>query len=88
MPPYLVICSISSSNIPLDFHESIRVVPVKYLMHVSAGRNTKQFWNIPEDKYFSPLRTFSLFIKSLVNPFVDIALPSFDSSFNHLYLQF
>ena len=38
-------------------------------------------WNIPKEKYFSPLRTLNLFIKSFVNPFVDIALTFFDSLF-------
>ena len=37
----LVIFSIFSSDIPLDFHESIRVVPLKYLMYFLAGINTK-----------------------------------------------
>ena len=39
------------------------------------------FWNIPKEKYFSPLRALNLFIKSFVNPFVDIALTFFDSLF-------
>ena len=46
------------------------------------GINTKQFWNIPEEKYFAPLRILNLSIKSFVNPSVDIALTFFDSSFN------
>ena len=37
----LVIFSILSSGIPLDFHNSILVVPVKYLMYFLAGVNTK-----------------------------------------------
>ena len=38
----LVIFSIFSSDNPLDFHESIPVVvSLKYLMHISAGINTK-----------------------------------------------
>ena len=36
----LVIFSIISSNIPLDFYNLIRVVPVKYLMYFLAGTNT------------------------------------------------
>ena len=32
--------------------------------------------------YFTPLRMRNLFIKSFVNPFVDIALTFSDSSFN------
>ena len=37
----LVIFSIFSSEIPLKFHESIQVVPLKYLMCFAAGKNTK-----------------------------------------------
>ena len=37
----LVIFSIFSSDIPLDFHDSIRVVPLKYLMYFLAGINNK-----------------------------------------------
>ena len=33
-------------------------------------------------KIIAPLRIRNLFIKSLVNPFVDIALTFFDTSFN------
>ena len=47
----LVILSILSYGIPLDFDDSIRVVPLKYLMCFLVGINTKQFWNIPEKKY-------------------------------------
>ena len=68
----LVIFSILSSNILLDFHDSIRVVPVKYLM----------YWNIPEEEFFAPLRILNLSMKSFVNPFVDVALTFFNSSFN------
>ena len=39
-------------------------------------------WNIPEEKYFPALRILNLFIKSFVNPFVDMALTFFDSLFN------
>ena len=37
----LVMFSILSSDIPSAFHDSIRVVPVKYLMYFIAGINTK-----------------------------------------------
>ena len=37
----LVIFSIFFSDIPSDLHESIRVVPLKYLMCFSTGINTK-----------------------------------------------
>ena len=33
----------------------------------------RYFWNIPEEKYFVPLRILNLFVKSFLNPFVDIA---------------
>ena len=36
----LVIFSILSSEIPLDFHELIQVMPLKYLMYFLAGINT------------------------------------------------
>ena len=36
----LVAFSILSYDIPLDFHDSIRVVPIKYLMYFLAGINT------------------------------------------------
>ena len=37
----LVIFSVFSSDIPLDFHESIGVLPIKYLIYFLAGINTK-----------------------------------------------
>ena len=37
---FLVVFSIFSSNIPLDFHEPIPVVPQKYLKYFLAGINT------------------------------------------------
>ena len=51
-------------------------------MYSIAGINTRLFWNIPKEKYFAPLRMLNLFIKSFVNPFLDIALTFFGSSFN------
>ena len=74
LPSDLAIFSILSSDIPLHFYEQIRVVPLKYLMHFLADINTKLFCNIPEKKYFEPLTILNLFIKSFVNPFVDIDL--------------
>ena len=65
----LFIFSISSSELTLDFHESIRSEPLYFL----AGINTKQFWNIPEEKCFPSLRILKLFMKYFVNLFVDIA---------------
>ena len=50
----LVIVSILPSDIPLDFHNSIREVPLKYIMYILAGGNTKPYWNIPKEKYFAP----------------------------------
>ena len=38
--------------------------------------NIKYFPNIPKE-YFAPLRVLYLFIKSFINPFVDIALTFF-----------
>ena len=32
-----------SSDIPLDFHDSMQIVQLKYLMHFLAGINAKQF---------------------------------------------
>ena len=78
----LVKFSILSYDIPLDFHELILAVPLKYLMHFLSGTNTKQLWNIPEEKHFASFRILNLLIKSFVNPFVDIALTCFDTSFN------
>ena len=46
----LVILSVLSSYILLDFHKSIRVVPLRYLIYFLAGKNTKWFSNIPEEK--------------------------------------
>ena len=37
----LVIFSIFFSGIPLDFHESIQVLSLKYLMYFLAGINSK-----------------------------------------------
>ena len=44
-----------SSETPLYFHESIRVVLLKYLIYFLAGINTKYIRNIPEEKC-DPLR--------------------------------
>ena len=49
----LVIFSVFPSKVLLDFHKSIQVVPLKYLMYFLAGINTKQFWNIPEEQFFA-----------------------------------
>ena len=37
----LVIFSMFSSDIPLDSHDSIWVMPLKYLMYFLAGMDTK-----------------------------------------------
>ena len=58
----LIIFSIFSSKIPLDFHESIWVVSLKNLMYFSTVINTKYFWNVPREKCFAPLTILSLFI--------------------------
>ena len=83
----LVIVSILSSDIPLDFHNSIRVVPLKYVMYILAGRNTKRYWNIPKEKYFAPWRILSLFVKYFLNGFVDIALTFLIVHLIHFYLM-
>ena len=75
----LVIFSTLSSDNALDFQKLIRVVLRKYLMYFLVGINTKELWNIPEEKYFVPLRILYQFIKSLVSPFVDITSTFFDS---------
>ena len=64
----LVIFSTFSSDISLDFQESVRVVPLKYLMYFLVGINIKQCWNAPEEKCFAPLKILNIFIKSFVNP--------------------
>ena len=69
----LVIFSIFSYDIPLDFHELIPVVPLKYFIYFLDAINTKFFWKITEEKHFSTLKILNLFIKSLVSPFVNIA---------------
>ena len=76
----LVTFSILSSEIPLDFHDSIRVVPLRHLMYFLTGIITKWFWNIFEEKCFPPLRILNLIMKSLVNHFVDNAETIFDIS--------
>ena len=53
-------------------------MPLKYLMYFVASTNTKRLSNIPEEKYFAPLRILTLHIKPVVNPSVDIALTFFD----------
>ena len=67
----LLMFSIFSSYVPLDFHESIRVVSLKYLMYFLVDKCTKYFWNFP-----------ILFIRSFVNPFLEIALTFFNTSSN------
>ena len=73
--------SIFSSVIPFDFGELIQVIPLQYLMYCLAGINNKQFLNILEKKkHFASFRLLKLFIKSFVNPFVDITLTFSNSS--------
>ena len=67
-----------SDNV-VDFDEEILsfllVSKIKtYLLNVI---NTKKFCNPPIEKYFAPLIILHLFIKSTVNPFVDIILNFF-----------
>ena len=73
--------SILSSDILLDFQDSIRVVPVKHYFFFSWYIYyiiLKYSWK----KYVAPLRILNLFIKSSVNPFVNIASTFFRDSFN------
>ena len=77
-----VIFSIFSFKTPLDFHESFRLEPLKYLVYFVSGINTKQFWNIFAEKYFPPLRIINLSIKNFLNSFAAIASTLFDSLFN------
>ena len=49
----LVIFSIFSTDIPLDFYESIWVVPLKYLMCFLTMYKYYICWNIPEEKLFT-----------------------------------
>ena len=57
----------------------MRAVPLKYLMF-----NFEIFLK----KNFASLKIIYLFIKSFVNPFDDIALTFFDSSFNSFLFKF
>ena len=83
----LVMFSMLSSELPLAFHDSTRVVTLKYLMYYLVGVNTKQFWNIPTEKYFAPLRILNLSIKSFVNSFVDTDLTFLIVHLLHFYLM-
>ena len=84
--PILVIFSIFSSEIPLDFHESMWLEPLKYLMYFLAGININNF-EIFLKKYFAPLLISNLFIYlilyifciylSFVNLLFDITLTFF-----------
>ena len=77
-----VIFLILSSESPIDFrHKSLNVL-VKNLKHFLYEKYIKLFCNVSEKKYFAPLRILYPFVKSFVNPFVDIASNFFDSSFN------
>ena len=79
--------SIFSSDIPLDFFKSVRVVPLEHLMYFLAGTNTKWFWHVHKEKDFAPLRILNLLIKSFVNPIVDIALLFLIVHLIHFYLK-
>ena len=71
---------ILSREIPLASHKFILLA---FLVHFALQLfdiNTKWSCNSFEEKRFSPLRIPYLFIRSVVNPFVDIVLTSFSSS--------
>ena len=55
---------------------------VKNLVYFLVDKNIKSFCNIPEEKYFVPLRILYSFIKSFVNAFGNIASNFFNSLFN------
>ena len=57
-------------------------VLVKNLKHFLYEKCIKLFCNVPKEKYLAPLRTLYPFIKTFVNPFVDIAWTFFNSSFD------
>ena len=50
---------------------------IRFLQFNHSSAIIFMFWNIPKEKYFSPLRALNLFIKSFVNPFVDITFTFF-----------
>ena len=56
-------------------------------MYIFTDINTKQICNILEQKHFAPLRMLYVFIKSFVNPFVDIAITFSDSLFSSFSLS-
>ena len=66
----VVIFSILCSDSPLDFHDKTWDALVKNLKYFLDVENIKQLCNIPEEKYFAPLRILYPFIKSFVNAFV------------------
>ena len=70
----LVISLIFSSDISLDFHELIRVVPLKYLMYFLTGIKLNNFEIFLKKKWILNLWILNLFIKSFAKPFLDIAL--------------
>ena len=52
----VVTFSIFYSDIPLGFHESIRVVPLKYLIYFLADINTKYLWTFSWRKIFCSIK--------------------------------
>ena len=76
-----IMFSIFSSEIPLDFQVSIRVVPLKYLMYFFSWHKCLIIYKYPEGKDFAPLKILDSCIKSFFNPFFGIFLTFLDSSF-------
>ena len=56
-------------------------------MYLLADINIKQFCNIPEEKCFAQLRILYSFIKSFVNPFVNISLTFSDSLYHSFWTK-
>ena len=70
------------SDNPIDFHDKTLDVLVKNLKYFLHKKYIKCFCNVLEEKYLVPLKVLYRFIKSFVNPFVDIASTFFDKSFH------
>ena len=69
-----------------NFHELLRVVPLKYFMYFLAGINTKQFLNILEEKIFGPWKFLCPFSKSLASSFSFFFCSSWKSILPILFL--
>ena len=68
----IVIFSILSSDNAIDFHDKTWNVLVKNQKYFFTKKYVKWFCNVPEEKYPFLLKVLHSFIKSFVNPFIDI----------------